>query len=1224
MVDETESPFADFQQDQFSQPSTELGKQAKSLSSQNTDISQPEEDLDAIDYAADFAMGTVRGAVGFGQSVWDLVDALSFDALPDVDLREVTGVGQSKTWVGGITEGVTQFALGFFPAGMAIKGASAAGKLSKFSKMLTKTKANGKVGLNLRGELTAGATADFVSFGGQEERLSNLIQQYPELENPISEYLAADPNDNEIEGRFKNVIEGLFMEWGIALPISHLLRKSVEVIKKGRLEVPAEGAEDFIADQMEAAAKQVEEIQSEAKFEIKKSNNVDEDVKVKSSDDIDPKADGKIKEDVIDEVDDSIKVDQNALKKEADRLAEGKTIGSGGNVPNVIPKTAGEVEDMVGAIAKSLQKKAARNPEKGWDQQLKEASESMRDMGFADEADDIAVQVEKLEGLSDEAIQATINATTVRNAVTLKMFDVSMEMVDAMKRVGSITDIDSDDFIRAQGKINSLMKAYADLSAKRSQLGSEAGRFLQGQKIGLAPRDAKINIDADNDDIAEIVKFNADETNALNAEQMQALIDLIKTKEEAILLQPEILQELLKGGVQKAKLGDKINTYWVNSILSGPKTSATNLASGFLNSFLNASMILGGGALSGNPAMSKALLNFGFRNLSLTRSLNMLREGIRTGINPFEGVKGTSSTSEVVNATITPDNAVGWLWENIVKFPTKFLSASDAVMKEFNFRVASQTKLAYEASINGMTDKKELAKYIETQMDKILTNGGSINNSYNTRKEIINQWKKDGTWDEISTLEKSNKLRDAEEAAKARLSGVNELQNFSGDYANQITYTNELDGWRRDLEMGLKKIPGSRWIVPFVRTPINVLSRPIDIMTSPVRAAAGAVLPKTPKLEAARSKLLGDLASDDPFLRAQATGKVTFGSAALFSIGAVVNGNNEMFTGGGPREPSERKRLEDAGWQKYSIKIGDKYYSYQKLDPLAAMIGVMTDIRDVYADPATVGNGFAETAFTAAMVSITNNVLDKSFLTGLDTFINAIGDEKKITNWLRNTTSSFIPSVLPQSMEIVSGSPETKEVWSIGDALLKRTGFATASLDPKRNILGEEVTTQELSGVMDRMFDIVANVSEDTDDVVLDEIAFLREGFDIPNKRTPSGLDLTQFEDPETGRTAYDYYRKAHSEVKVGGKTLRQALTKTINSKWYQKLNPQSLPNYRSARVAELQKIMRRFRAEAFDATLNYFPDLDNAHTISMGIRKQAKQGVDVYSQVEELINQTN
>jgi hypothetical protein len=49
----------------------------------------------------------------------------------------------------------------------------------------------------------------FIAFDAQEERLSNLINTFPALRNPVTDFLEADGDDGEIEGRFKNSLEGL-------------------------------------------------------------------------------------------------------------------------------------------------------------------------------------------------------------------------------------------------------------------------------------------------------------------------------------------------------------------------------------------------------------------------------------------------------------------------------------------------------------------------------------------------------------------------------------------------------------------------------------------------------------------------------------------------------------------------------------------------------------------------------------------------------------------------------------------------------------------------------------------------------------------------------------------------------------------------------------------------------------------------------------------------------
>lgn len=54
-----------------------------------------------------------------------------------------------------------------------------------------------------------GLFSDFAAFDGHEQRLSNMVQSVPALANPVTKYLAADPEDGKAEGRFKNAVEGL-------------------------------------------------------------------------------------------------------------------------------------------------------------------------------------------------------------------------------------------------------------------------------------------------------------------------------------------------------------------------------------------------------------------------------------------------------------------------------------------------------------------------------------------------------------------------------------------------------------------------------------------------------------------------------------------------------------------------------------------------------------------------------------------------------------------------------------------------------------------------------------------------------------------------------------------------------------------------------------------------------------------------------------------------------
>jgi hypothetical protein len=118
-------------------------------------------------------------------------------------------IKDATTATGGLVRGVAQFLAGFAGAGGAMGGAlSAAPKVRA---------------------TVQGALASFGGFEGNQGRLSDLIEQHPALSNPVTSYLASNPEDSEAEGRFKNAIEGL----GLG-KLTEGLGKAVKYIRDAR------------------------------------------------------------------------------------------------------------------------------------------------------------------------------------------------------------------------------------------------------------------------------------------------------------------------------------------------------------------------------------------------------------------------------------------------------------------------------------------------------------------------------------------------------------------------------------------------------------------------------------------------------------------------------------------------------------------------------------------------------------------------------------------------------------------------------------------------------------------------------------------------------------------------------------------------------------------------------------------------------------------------------
>lgn len=155
---------------------------------------------------------------------------------PGPDLKDVPGVQQEldrqkaiskqrneQSPAYGLTEGITQIATGLIGVGkvMAPLKAAKAGKAAA-----------------LAWETTRGAAASALVLDPHEARMSDFVEQFPALQNPITEYLASDPNDSAAEGRLKNAIESVGIDLALAGVLS-LSAKAIKLMKAGKQEEAA-------------------------------------------------------------------------------------------------------------------------------------------------------------------------------------------------------------------------------------------------------------------------------------------------------------------------------------------------------------------------------------------------------------------------------------------------------------------------------------------------------------------------------------------------------------------------------------------------------------------------------------------------------------------------------------------------------------------------------------------------------------------------------------------------------------------------------------------------------------------------------------------------------------------------------------------------------------------------------------------------------------------------
>jgi len=87
-------------------------------------------------------------------------------------------------------------------------GAAVLGGISQFMGAYAGLGKLFRVGSGITGGITQGAAADFLGFGGDEGRLTDLLLELGVPDNMVTDFLRTDSNDPDYVGRFKNALEG--------------------------------------------------------------------------------------------------------------------------------------------------------------------------------------------------------------------------------------------------------------------------------------------------------------------------------------------------------------------------------------------------------------------------------------------------------------------------------------------------------------------------------------------------------------------------------------------------------------------------------------------------------------------------------------------------------------------------------------------------------------------------------------------------------------------------------------------------------------------------------------------------------------------------------------------------------------------------------------------------------------------------------------------------------
>ena len=279
------------------------------------------------------------------------------------------------------------------------------------------------------------------------------------------------------------------------------------------------------------------------------------------------------------------------------------------------------------------------------------------------------------------------------------------------------------------------------------------------------------------------------------------------------------------------------------------------------------------------------------------------------------------------------------------------------------------------------------------------------------------------------------------------------------DFAKEKVFQENLGGLARTVQEIRAKNPlVGALIIPFVKTPYNILKEGAAYMPGIGALARKEII--DPLIGKGTGKF--DWALAQPVHRERLLAKQAFGLAATLYVNALVE--QGAVTGSSPK----------GDLPKFSVKIGDSWYSYARIEPIATMFGLVADMHQTYneykKDPKwsiKTADQIASHFAGATAQSVADNILNKSFVEGIAKVASAALNPERYGNAF---VEAYTTTAIPAGIAAVARGfdPYERQVVGFIDKLKGRIPGLRETLPVRYDNMGQPIQTsisEVLAGV---------------------------------------------------------------------------------------------------------------------------------------------------------------
>ena len=533
-----------------------------------------------------------------------------------------------------------------------------------------------------------------------------------------------------------------------------------------------------------------------------------------------------------------------------------------------------------------------------------------------------------------------------------------------------------------------MQRAYVKHRAIQEQIAgitAEAGRALSQFRMVTGEDYESV--------IGTVRNRKADVLTAIAGEVAQGfdLADMIATLDD-----PMQIGQFVADSYKVTKM-DMLREFWINALLSGPKTIAVNLLSNGITSgmqvpetFLAATI----GALRGSGAEG---VQFG----EASARLHGLAVGsIEGAVAAWHMIK----TGENIDPSLKIENmdrkAIPGKIGSVIRTPSRLMEGGDQYFKAINYR----------AELHALA------------LRRVLKEKRTGDDLHNRVAELIGSPTRD--------------MRDRARTAATYGTFQTKLGPIGQMVMNLREYTSGYGSWL---------------IVPFIRSGVNIIKYALERTPFAMVSALGTSKPSRVLHNNLRG-LNGRAAQDTAIAR------IVMGTGIMVGVAALVGAG--VITGGGPDDPEERNLLRATGWQPYSVKINGTYYSYRRFEPFALLVGVTADMEEAGATLSEKEANEMASLLIYSIADVTrDSTWLRGPADFFDAFFSKGSNEVTMQRYANNlVASAAMPNVFNQIGQELD--PNLRDARTMTDAIKARTPWLSRDLAPRRDVFGQEIVRE--------------------------------------------------------------------------------------------------------------------------------------------------------------------